>query len=362
LTTTPPLPITAVLGAGAFGTALARHLALSGETVRLWCRSPEQAALLRLSGRNERYLPEVPLPPQVVITSVLAEALAVASTVVLAAPAQFTRAVALRAAPLVSRTALVVCAAKGIELESLATLDVVLQQALPLHPVANLAYLSGPSFASELAQGAPSALVVASTSAPRVDVPGGERWEVAAGGASAAHHAQRLLSRARLRVYTSADVRGVLVGGALKNVIALAVGAADGLGLGHNGRAALVTRGLAEMARLATRLGGEPRTLSGLAGLGDLILTCHGPQSRNRQVGLELGRGGTLEQLLWERSSVAEGVDTCRAAWQLAQSLGVSMPIVEQVYEVLFRGRAVADAVAELFSRELRGEQDELGP
>jgi glycerol-3-phosphate dehydrogenase (NAD(P)+) len=253
-------------------------------------------------------------------------------------PSHVTREVMVRAAPLLPRATPIVSATKGIEEGSLLTMNEVLEEVLPpeLHPY--LAYLSGPSFAKETAKRMPTAVVVAAT------------WE------RIARQVQRVFSNDFFRVYTSNDVVGVELGGSLKNVCAIAAGIADGMGFGHNTRAAIITRGLAELVRLAVKKGANPITLSGLAGMGDLVLTCTGDLSRNRTVGLGLGRGHSLPEVLAGMTQVAEGVRTARSAHELANKLQVEMPLHSAVYRVLHEGLGVRDAMSQLLSRELKSE------
>jgi len=258
--------------------------------------------------------------------------------IVVVVPSHTVRETLARAAPLVRPQTIVVSASKGIEVETGATMAEVLAQLLPAQVA--IAVLSGPSFAKETARGLPTAVVVA------------------ARNAEAALVTQKAFAGDRFRVYTSDDVIGVEIGGALKNVIAIAAGCADGLGFGHNTRAALITRGLAEIARLAQRLGGNPFTLAGLAGMGDLVLTCTGDLSRNRTVGIELGRGRKLPEILAGMTQVAEGVRTTRSAHELARKLGVEMPITDQIFKVLYEHKAPRQAVVDLMSRELKAETD----
>jgi len=325
----------AVLGAGAWGCTLAALLHEIGHTVALWEFDPTAAARLAAE-RWHAYL-GVRLADAIDVTSDLAVALGGRELVVLATPSQFARSTLVAARPSLAPGAIVVCAAKGLEGASRATLDRVIAEAAPGVP---FALLSGPTFAKEIAARLPAAVVVASHAA---DV---------------AHTVQHACASPRLRAYTTEDVVGVALGGTLKNVIAIAVGAADGLGLGSNARAALITRGLSEMSRLATRLGAHPLTMSGLAGLGDLVLTCTGDLSRNRQVGLAVARGESVADAVRRLGQVAEGVDTSRSASALGAAAGVPMPITDAVAAVLHAGKPVRDAMAEILSRDARAERD----
>jgi glycerol-3-phosphate dehydrogenase (NAD(P)+) len=328
----------AIMGAGSWGTALANLLAKKGCEVRLWSYEAEVAEAIRRDHRNPRYLREVPLHETLHATTSMKEALAGAEYVVSVSPAQHTRRVMAEAAELMRPDALVVAASKGIETATLHTMAQVHAEVLP-RPAANRAcFLSGPSFALEVAQEQPTAVTIASHDA------------------GAAEAAQQLFQTSYFRAYTSDDVVGVELGGALKNVMALAAGMAVGLGLGHNANAALMTRGLAEITRLGLRFGANPLTLSGLAGMGDLILTCTGALSRNRHVGVELGKGRSVAEVLGEMTMVAEGVETARAAHSLSRRAGIEMPIVTEVHAVLFEGRTAAEAVENLMLREPKPE------
>jgi glycerol-3-phosphate dehydrogenase (NAD(P)+) len=326
----------AVLGAGTWGTALCGLLADGGHAVALWGRDAATMNDLSRRRENTRYLPGRVLPDDVIITADLARAVAQAELVALALPSAGVRKVADMLVPLLPARALVVCAAKGLEDTTRLTLDRVLAECLPQ---ARVVLLSGPNFAREIARGLPAAAVVASRDQ------------------AACHTAQKAITGERFRVYTTDDVVGVAIGGALKNVIAIAAGCSDGLNFGANARAALITRGLAEMGRLVVRMGGDPLTLSGLAGLGDLVLTCTGDLSRNRQVGLALAAGESPAAILARLGQVAEGIATARIADELARELGVEMPITAAVASVLSGQRSAALAVAELLSREARPER-----
>ena len=328
----------AVVGAGSWGTTLANLLAKKGNDVRLWSFEEDVTAAIRETRENSIYLPDFPLDDHLTATSDLGEAVEGASVVVSVSPSQHVRKVMDGAAGRLSPDALVVSASKGIETSTLETMADVLEDVLPESLHRGLTFLSGPSFAVEVSAEQPTAVTVASRDT------------------EAARRAQELFQTDYFRVYTSHDVIGVELGGALKNVMALAAGMVSGLGFGHNTRAALITRGLAEMSRLGTGLGANPLTFAGLAGMGDLILTCTGDLSRNRAVGYALGQGRTLEQVLSEMRMVAEGVETTRATHALAQREGIEMPIVAQVHAVLFEGRSPEDAVRTLMLREPKPE------
>jgi glycerol-3-phosphate dehydrogenase (NAD(P)+) len=327
----------AVVGAGAWGTALADLLARNGHETMLWAREADVVASVNERHENARFLSGVALAPSLRASQDMRDVVAERHLVIYAPPSHVLRAVASQAADAMDPHTTVAVASKGIERESLEIMTEVVAAALPgRHVVA----ISGPSFAAEVAARHPTAIVAASE-----------------------HHAaaaltQRALSSTEFRVYTHDDVIGVELGGALKNVMALATGILEGLGLGFNSRAALITRGLAEMTRLGVALGAQPATFAGLAGLGDLVLTCTGTLSRNRSVGEEIGRGRSLAEVLTGRETVAEGVLNTQSARALAERVGIEMPIVNSVHRVLFEGVPVGQAVAELMSRALRAEQD----
>ncbi len=327
----------AVLGAGAWGTALADALARIGHDVVLWAHEAEVATAIVATHENSVFLAGVPLAPSLDATNDIARAVSGADVVLFVAPSAVLRRVAARCAAAVAPEAILVVASKGIEDGTFALMTDVVGSEIPGHPVVAL---SGPSFAAEVAARQPTAVVAASEDP------------------AAAAAVQRLCSSPVFRVYTHHDVIGVELGGALKNVMAIAVGIADGLGLGFNARAALMTRGLAEIARLGAALGASPLTFAGLAGVGDLVLTCTGPLSRNRTLGLALGRGESLDTAQAGRVTVAEGVPTARSAHALAQARGVEMPIVSTVHRILFHQDAPAAAIHQLMTRDLRGERD----
>jgi glycerol-3-phosphate dehydrogenase (NAD(P)+) len=322
-----------VLGGGAWGTALASHAARAGLPVRIWIREPEVAAAVNEKRENAAYLPGVELPEGLRATSRLAEALADAETVLVVVPSEFCRGVYREAGGLAAKSAVFVSATKGLEVDTLQRMTEVAAAEAPGHP---LAVLSGPSFALEVAKGLPTAVVVASADH------------------AVAESVQRPLATRTFRVYSSEDVVGVELAGALKNVIAIAAGIVDGLGYGHNIMAALITRGLVEISRLAVALGAMPDTLAGLAGLGDLVLTCTGSLSRNRTVGQRLGRGLALAEAA--AGIHPEGVRTTLAACSLADRKGIEMPIARQMKAVLYEGKSPRQAVDELMLRSLKRE------
>lgn len=328
----------AVLGAGAFGTSLATVLASQGLQTRLWARRAELAASINQTRRNARYLPDAELPATLTAYPDMASTLADAELVLFVVPSHATRGVAEQAATLLPPEALLCSATKGIENDTLMLMSEVLEDVLGAAASKRLTYLSGPSFAKELAAGVPTAFTIAGHHAPAVK------------------HVQEVFSNPQLRAYATDDVAGVEVGGALKNVIAIAAGAIDGLGFGLNTRAALMTRGLAEIGRLAAAKGAKPETMSGLAGMGDLVLTCTGNLSRNRTVGVELGKGNTLAEILEKLGQVAEGVKTTKSAHELGLKLGVEMPITDQVYKVIYEDKPARQALIDLMTRPLTQE------
>lgn len=325
----------AVLGGGSWGTALAAHLCRAGHPVRLWLRQRAVAEEINERRRNEAYLPGIELPAELGATTDLAAAVAGATAVFVVIPSEFCRGVYRQLGSVLAPRSVIVSGTKGIEIDTLRRMTEVAAEEVPGH---HLAVLSGPSFALEVAREQPTTVVVASTEA------------------AVAEDAQRLVSTRAFRAYASADVVGVELAGSLKNVIAIAAGIVDGLGYGHNTVAALVTRGLAEIARLAVAHGARADTLSGLAGLGDLVLTCTGALSRNRRVGQALGAGRSLAQAVAETRMVAEGVRTTLAACALAERAGIEMPISMQMREVLYRGRPPREAVEALMLRTLKRE------
>ncbi len=329
----------AVIGDGGWGTALALTLARNGHSPRVWGPSAEYVREVRQAGLNRKFLPGVALPESIEWTAEPAEALSGAEAVVMVVPSKYVRATLERfaAAYRSAGSPPVVSATKGFDESTQERMTEILSE---IWRVEAPAALSGPSIAPETARGVPTAVTVACADE------------------GVARRFQELFSGDTFRVYTSDDVRGVELGGALKNVVALAAGVCDGLGFGHNAKAALITRGLAEMTRLGTALGAHPQTFYGLSGIGDLMVTCMSPQSRNRTVGERLGRGESLEQILSGMEQVAEGVWTCGTALALAREAGVAVPVMEQVDAVLHRGKKPKDAVVELMRRDPRFERD----
>lgn len=328
----------AVIGAGSWGTALANLLAKKGDDVTLWAYEADLAARLPATRVNELYLDGIVLDERLRYTDDLAGAVRGREAVVLVSPSQVLRRVLEQLRPALPADCLLVSAAKGVENDSLLLMSEVLAEVLGPDAAARSAYLSGPSFAREVALELPTAVAIA------------------ADDADIAARAQQLFFTDYFRVYTNPDVIGTELGGALKNVIALAAGVSDGLGFGHNARAALINRGLVEMARLGIAKGARQETFAGLAGMGDLVLTCTGDLSRNRSVGIELGRGRKLAEILAGMRMVAEGVKTTLSAWQLAEKLGVAMPITEQMYRILYEDKPPREAVSDLMLRHRRAE------
>lgn len=331
----------AVLGDGGWGTALAIVLAGNGHHVLQWGAFPDYIETLKRSRINSRYLPEVTIPPSVELTADLGEALWEAQTIVFAVPTQYLRSVAGKVAQSgFDRKAVVVGVSKGLEVGTLKRGSEILREIL--NGEIRLGGLFGPSHAEEVANRQPTSIVAAS-----------EDSTVAA-------FIQQAFNSPFFRVYTNRDLVGVEICGAVKNIIAIAAGLADGLGLGDNARAALITRGLAEMARLGKALGADPITFSGLAGVGDLICTCHSIHSRNRRVGIRIAQGETLAGITSSTSQVAEGVESSKSVLALARKLDVSMPIVEAVHAVLFKGKPLRQAAWELMTRDPKPELEEF--
>ena len=326
----------AIVGAGSWGTALAVVAARAGHAVRLWSRNADVVRSINDERRNSRYLIDAAVPATVSATGDIGTALHGASMVIFAAPSHAARELLTAMSPLLAETAVIVSVSKGIEIESGRRISEIAKEVSgSSHP---FVCLSGPSFAKEVAAGHPTAIVAAS----KDNV--------------AARTVQNDLSVENLRIYTNTDVVGTEIGGSVKNVMAIAAGMATGLGFGANSVAALITRGLAEITRLARREGAQVETLMGLAGLGDLVLTCTGNLSRNRFVGEELGKGKTLAEITAELNEVAEGINTARAVKKLADRAGLEMPITNEVNAVLYDGKSARDAVTELMSRPLREE------
>lgn len=328
----------AVIGGGSWGTALADVLARNGHETVLWVYEQDLAVHMEEQRENNLYLPGFTLHPALRCTSDLAGALAERTMVVLVTPVQVMRSVLRQAAERINDGTVIVNASKGIELETLCTVSQICRELLGERALDRYVTLSGPTFAREVAAGLPSLIVA------------GSRHQ------ESALRVQSAFSNSSFRAYTNSDVTGVELGGAVKNVIAIAAGICDGLGFGHNARAALITRGLAEMNRLGLAMGAQPSTFAGLAGMGDLVLTCTGDLSRNRTVGFKLGQGQRLEQILAEMRMVAEGVKSAESVYRLACKLGVEMPIVEKTYQILHEDKPARQAVTELMARDLKAE------
>jgi len=334
MSTTDAVTNVAVIGAGSWGTAVASLASRNAPTV-LWARSKELAEEIAATHVNRRYLPEYALPRRLSVTSSLEQAVRDADVVVMGVPSHGFRDVLVEAVPVITAGVPVVSLSKGVEQGSLKRMTEVVVDLLPSHPVG---VLTGPNLAREIMAGRPAASVIAMTDP------------------SSCAALQKTFSAPHFRVYTNPDVIGCEVAGALKNVVALAAGMTDGMGLGDNAKAAIMTRGLNELARLGIALGGEPLTFSGLAGMGDLVATCMSRQSRNRYVGEELGKGRHIDDVIGEMQMVAEGVKTCRAVVELAARVNVEMPIAEQVAEVINGKQTAADALQALMTRETGAE------
>jgi glycerol-3-phosphate dehydrogenase (NAD(P)+) len=327
-----------IIGAGGWGIALAKLLADKGEQVTLWCHRAESFRELQENRESRTYLAGIILPSSIEFTRSIEAAVTDKSLVICTLPSHAVRGVIASAAPYLSAETAVLCGTKGLEEESLKTMGEVLAETLGEPRKQKHLFLSGPTFALEVARGLPTAVTVAA------------RFE------NIAEEVQAIMSTQNFRVYTSKDVVGVQMGGVIKNIIAIAAGISDGLNLGHNARAALITRGLAEMTRLAIRMGADPMTLAGLPGLGDLVLTCAGDLSRNRKVGIQIAQGKSLQEIVEGTRMVAEGIRNTRSVYMLARSLGTEMPIVEQMYKVIHESKKPAEAVRDLMQRSLKPE------
>ncbi len=331
----------AVIGAGSYGTCLAILAANAGHDVTLWAREPETATELTSSRTNARYLPGYTLPLGVTVTSDLASAVRGKGIVLGVTPSHAIADVFGAVADALDPDVVMVNASKGLEEGTLHTIDLIYRRILPARIADRATFLSGPTFATEIAAGMPAAIVLAGRDA------------------STCAHVQRTLSNDRFRIYSTDDVTGVLLGGALKNVVAIAAGVSDGLGFGSNARAALITRGLAEITRIGMAMGAHSQTFAGLSGMGDLVLTCSGDASRNRRVGLALGQGKTMEDIQRDmKGMVAEGVKTTKVAHELANKVGVAAPITEVMFHIIHRAAPARDTMTRLMSRALRTERD----
>jgi glycerol-3-phosphate dehydrogenase (NAD(P)+) len=330
-----------VVGAGSWGTTIAKHLAEKGFDIILWVKEENVKESILYNRENQVYLPKIELPENLYPTNLLQEALMGRDLIIFSIPSQYLREVLKEGLRFISDDSLIINTAKGIELTSLKLMyevfeDVLLQESIR----ERYSSLSGPSFALEVSRHKPTAVSIASKNL------------------NAAKIGQKVFSNEYFRAYVSEDIVGVEIGGSLKNVIAIAAGIADGLGLGYNSKSALITRGLAEITRLGVRMGANPMTFLGLSGVGDLVLTCTGELSRNREVGLKIGKGEKLEDILSTMKMVAEGVKTSLAARQLADRFGVDMPIAEQVCLVLYEGKSSEGAIFELMTRQLKHEME----
>ncbi len=330
----------AVIGAGSYGTCLAKHLGDQGYDVMLWCRSPERAEVIEQTRENTTYLAGFRLPTTITVTSDLQEAVAGRGMVIGVAPSQATREVLGRAAPFLAEDVVVVNASKGLEEGSFDRIDQVYSDIFSSEISQRAAFLSGPTFAKEVAAGMPSAMVVASRDPKSTKA------------------VQDVFHNPNFRVYSSEDVIGVQVGGALKNIIAICAGLSDGLGLGQNARAALITRGMAEISRMGEAMGADPLTFLGLSGMGDLVLTCAGDLSRNRRVGMALAEGKSLDTIVAEMQMIAEGVKTTKVAYEWSKKNSVYAPLTSLIHAVLYQGLNARKGIADIMGRDQRPERD----
>lgn len=329
-----------VFGAGSWGTALSVSLSSGGHAVTLWARRQDLASAIQREGHNPEYLPDVSIPASVVVTADLVFAAQQASCWVIATPSHTVRKIATDLLAFCDRETTIISVAKGIETETGLTTTAVLADVIsPPTPRGNLVALYGPSHAEEVGTRKPTTLVAASTSIRQAEA------------------VQEIFMTDRLRIYVNSDVKGVEIGGSVKNIMAIASGISDGVGYGDNARAALITRGIAEIQRLGSALGADPRTFTGLTGLGDLVVTCTSRHSRNRHLGEAIGRGATLDEITKSMNMVAEGVRTTEAVYNMAQRLGIEMPITEAVYGILFEGKQPHDVVQELMTRSAKQEE-----
>lgn len=327
-----------VLGAGSWGTALAGLLASKGYDVTIWAYEEEVCRQINEESENSTYLPGFKLSENLKSTNSIEEAITSCQLILSVMPSHVVRGVLSKVASLITPDHIFVSATKGIEIETLMTNSQVVEEVLPANIADGAAYLSGPSFAREVAGQLPTAVTVAS------------KYK------NIALKVQEIFSTPYFRVYSSSDIIGLEVGGSIKNVIALGAGISDGLGFGYNARAALITRGLAEMTRLGLALGANSSTFSGLSGMGDLVLTCTGDLSRNRSVGIKIGEGKKIDEILSDMNMVAEGVKTAKAAYLLARKLKIDMPICESIYKILYEDLEPKEAVSSLMTRDLKEE------
>lgn len=327
-----------VIGGGSWGTALAKLLADKGYEVKIWCYDNTLDEIINTKHENTMYLPDIELPKNLTATNDLEEVVHGMDMILSVSPSHVVRKVVGAIGDKIADCTPIVSASKGIENDSLMLVSDILEDVLPsrLHPY--LSYLSGPSFAREVAEQKPTAVTIASYN-PKL-----------------ARHVQETFSTNRFRCYTTQDVYGVEIGGAVKNVIAIAAGAVQAMDLGHNSTAGMITRGLHEITKIGIKLGANPLTLSGLAGMGDLVLTCTGGLSRNRRVGMKLGQGMTLQQILDDMNMVAEGVKTSMSVHQLSEKLGIELPLCDEVYQVVHQNKPTIQAVEDIMSRDLKPE------
>jgi glycerol-3-phosphate dehydrogenase (NAD(P)+) len=323
----------AIIGAGAWGTALALLLAKNGHSFPLWVYEEDLAETMRDKRENTLFLPGFSLPDNIEPTASLKQAVENKSALILVVPTHVLRTTIRNIKPYLKPNCLIINASKGIENETLCTIDKILQQELDIEY--KFAVISGPTFAAEIAKGVPSALVAA-----------GDTLDTA-------ERVRKIISTSRLKVFTSDDLLGVQIGGALKNVIAISTGICDGMELGYNTRAALISRGLVEITRIGTALGAKPETLLGLSGMGDLVLTCTGDLSRNRNVGIHLGKGRTLSEITKNMNMVAEGIRTVKSAYELKNKLGIQASVIEETYRVLYEDKSPQQALEDLMKVEI---------
>lgn len=330
----------AVIGAGSYGTCLAMCFGAAGHRVKLYCRNPEQAKELESSRYNNQYLPGYKLPDSITATSDLESAVRDTQFIVGVTPSHGARELFGKIAGVMDPDSIVINASKGLEDGTLKTIDKVYDDVLPARIARRATFLSGPTFATEIAAGHPAAIVLAGRDPETTTL------------------AQATLGHLNFRIYTTDDVLGVLVGGALKNVIAIGAGISDGMGFGSNTRVMLITRGLAEITRIGVAMGAHALTFAGLSGMGDLVLTCSGDASRNRRVGLGLGQGRKMADILADMKQVAEGVKTTKVAYELTKQIGVEAPIIDTMYAIIHQGVPVRDAVIPLLGRPARSERE----
>ncbi len=331
--------IVSVIGGGSWGSAFSVHLGRKGIKTKIWIREAEVYESASRTKENKTFLPGIEFPPSVSFYNQLEQALKNTDVLFIAVPSEYCRKMYEKMSPFLHKDQTIVSLTKGIEYESLKSMSEVMEDVFDSEILSKVAVLSGPSFAREVAESHPTAVVVASKNA------------------EIAREIQLLVSNSYFRAYTSQDIVGVEIAGALKNIIAISAGISDGLNYGSNSLAALITRGIAEITRLGTKMGAKPETFSGLAGIGDLVLTCTGRLSRNRHVGYELGKGNSIKDILKEMQMVAEGVITALSARKLAQKYRIEMPICEQMYQILYKDKNPKEALKDLMKRKLKEEK-----